>query len=317
MLSNKCWRLFFTDATSRNCRITPNDVLPCREEHSSRPSPVKPNGATLSNDKRICACSSCLQPLQCWGSDARANRARGSRRTALFSSGSSPPLASKHWPRAELQIAAWCDHNLQKSSSDLRMSPPLRALSTRVCQENGTLRRSASGKCRTAVNNFCRPFVSRGACVSGNRARLITHVGVLHLRRSFLVISMMQFVARQWRTSIFSTYEKSLVSSLCESEMSEMKERVCRCTMWNGRSTVSDHFPVGHVLNQNVLRRQKGIRATVSAQCMNALKNMRAVRCFSAPPAQIVKYSFIIMLSVSRSRLTFPVRWREWTGLPF
>ena len=33
-------------------------------------------------------------------------------------------------------------------------------------------------------------------------------------------------------------------------------------------------------------------RSTVRAQCMNVLKNMRAIRCLSTPPAQIVKYSF-------------------------
>ena len=37
-----------------------------------------------------------------------------------------------------------------------------------------------------------------------------------------------------------------------------------------------------------------------NAQCMKALKNMRALWCSPAPPAQIVKYSFNITLSITR-----------------
>ena len=71
----------------------------------------------------------------------------------------------------------------------------------------------------------------------------------MHLRRSILMLNMMCNLLPDIGEYLF-TLSKYLVSSLRESEMSDMKVRVCRCTI---------------------------------AQCMNALKNMRAVRCLSTP----------------------------------
>ena len=68
---------------------------------------------------------------------------------------------------------------------------------------------------------------------------------------------------------------------VCESDMSEMKVRMFRCM-----------------------------------QCMHALKKLECGEVF-IHTAQIVKHSFNITLSVSRGRVAFQVRWREWTGLPF
>ena len=73
---------------------------------------------------------------------------------------------------------------------------------------------------------------------------------------------------------------------------------------WHGRTAVSTELPVRNCAELKfVLRRHTRMRATVSAQCMNALKNVRAVRWLSTLPAQIVKHSFNIMLSVSQSRI--------------
>ena len=75
-------------------------------------------------------------------------------------------------------------------------------------------------------------------------------------------------------------------------------------SQWHGRTTVSDHLPSDKLESTDELRRSKGIRATVSAQCIKTPKNMRAVWCIiSTSSAQIVKYSFNITPPVSRSWL--------------
>ena len=89
-----------------------------------------------------------------------------------------------------------------------------------------------------------------------------------------------------------------------------MKVRVCRCAMWKTdqglfNGTVAHLCQVtflSEMLWTEKCRGDKEFLATLSAQCMNARKNMRAVRCLSTPPGHVLKYSFIITLSV---RLAF------------
>ena len=69
-----------------------------------------------------------------------------------------------------------------------------------------------------------------------------------------------------------------------------MEVRLYRCTVWtahhgvfqrHGRRAVSDHLPSDKLESSEVMRRENRIRAKVIAQCMQALKNTRAVRCLS------------------------------------
>ena len=53
-----------------------------------------------------------------------------------------------------------------------------------------------------------------------------------------------------------------------------------------------------------------------SAQCVNALKNIGAARCFSTPPAQTVMYPFKSPFRSPEAGSLFQVRVRECTGLP-
>ena len=46
------------------------------------------------------------------------------------------------------------------------------------------------------------------------------------------------------------------------------------------------------------------MRATANAQCMEVMKNMRTEKYLSTLPSHIVNHSFIITLSVSRSRIS-------------
>ena len=70
------------------------------------------------------------------------------------------------------------------------------------------------------------------------------------------MFSMMCNLLRNSGEHLF-TLPKSLVSSLCESEMSEMKVRVCRCTMWKAHQrlfndTVEQLCPITDV-SENVM----------------------------------------------------------------
>ena len=92
-------------------------------------------------------------------------------------------------------------------------------------------------------------------------------------------------------------------------------ESAPEASKWHGRASVSDHLP-WHTCHEPKMccGDDAGIRATVSAQCMNTLTNsVHEVRCSSKPPAQIAESSFNITRSVSRSRAAFQVRLHEWT----
>ena len=80
-------------------------------------------------------------------------------------------------------------------------------------------------------------------------------------------------------------------------------ESAPRTFPWHGSTTMFNHLPYSSLLDklaECAAVRKKSV--CLNAQCMRALENMCAVRCLSAPPAQIEKHSFIITLSISRSR---------------
>ena len=90
------------------------------------------------------------------------------------------------------------------------------------------------------------------ACWSGKMARLTTCVRVVHLCRGVLTHNTMCNLLHNIAVHLFALREKC-VSSVCESEKSEMK--VCFVPLhtaeaapgdfqWRGQTAVSDHLPV-------------------------------------------------------------------------
>ena len=69
------------------------------------------------------------------------------------------------------------------------------------------------------------------------------------------------------------------MSFVCEAEKSEMKVR--RTVDGTVEQTVSDHLPSDKLKSINVLRKEDGIRANVSAQCVNALKKHEHCKVFT------------------------------------
>ena len=58
------------------------------------------------------------------------------------------------------------------------------------------------------------------------------------------------------------------MSFVCESEMSEMKVRMYRCTMWKAQQGLFNGTA------ELLCARKKGINVPVSVHCMGALKNI-------------------------------------------
>ena len=140
-----------------------------------------------------------------------------------------------------------------------------------------------------------------------------------------------QFVAQQRRTYVLSQLNMYVVSFVCEAEQSAVKGCLYRCTMWKAKrcllnGTVEQLCPITFLseiteLKQSVnlselnrkccgAKRQEFV-PNVRAQCVNALKSMRAVRCLTTPPT--------VQTSPFRSpefASPFQVRERECTGLP-
>ena len=128
---------------------------------------------------------------------------------------------------------------------------------------------------------------------------------------------------------IFSPKEKCVRSFVCESEMREMKACLHRCTtwtahnvlfQWHGRTTVSDITFLSEIIELTsglyIVLRRCDRNACQCAMRESAVKRWVQYGVFCSP-AQIVKFSFHITLSVSRSRVAFQVREHESTGLPF
>ena len=108
------------------------------------------------------------------------------------------------------------------------------------------------------------------------------------------------------------------MSLVYEFEMSEMQTCLCRCTRNNDFSKARSNNYVRSSC-QKSLNQHLNLKITccgnetgmcASAQCMKALKNMRATWCLSTPPATS-------RFSVFRSRVAFQVRERKCTGIPF
>ena len=125
---------------------------------------------------------------------------------------------------------------------------------------------------------------------------------------------------------LHDTVEHLVVVVECEPDLIEMKMRMSRCTLWKARPGVVNGMvePMCPITFLSELTELKSDLECVAEIARNSCRfesaeaeNMRAVKRLSSPPAQIVKYSFNITLSVSRSRVAFHVRLRDWTGLPF
>ena len=110
-------------------------------------------------------------------------------------------------------------------------------------------------------------------CCSGNRARLTTNVPVMHLRSYILTfVVMCNWLHKRFVHHV--TQRKCVMSFVCESEMSQMKVCLYRCTMWkahqwlfqwHSRTPVPDHRPTMGLLWSPCLRVSVCLCVCVSA----------------------------------------------------
>ena len=89
----------------------------------------------------------------------------------------------------------------------------------------------------------------------------------------------------------------------------------------NGKveQSVFNHLPFANLLDKLIdCAAEKKMSACHCEGAVHKRAEMRAARCLSTRPARIMKHSFIITLSVYRSRIAYlQVLWCELTGLPF
>ena len=121
-------------------------------------------------------------------------------------------------------------------------------------------------------------------------ARLTTCVRVMHVQK-ILTHNTMCNVLHNGVVHLVALRESVLLCA--NAERSEMQvcvyrlhsvEGVLVALQWPGRTAVSGHLPSDKLESTNVQRSKDGIRANVSAQYVNALTNMLAVKCFICTP---------------------------------
>ena len=121
---------------------------------------------------------------------------------------------------------------------------------------------------------------------SGTTARSTTCVRVMHLPRYVLTHNSGSNLLHNSVVHLFAFREVCVMSFVCESEKSEMKVCLHRCTLWKAHQGIFNDTveQLSETTKPKVMFELKKSAAErrqecVPAQCVYALKNMRAVRC--------------------------------------